>query len=131
MQISTSVGVVQYIRFSLHSIQGGNINYVTPDRKTARLLTYASWCEPEKCIAFSMGSLDIGLPPGPDFFNYGRPNYAEACSAERDLQTCRSTKSRWSGACLPPTRSLTSSAMTRDFQRCCISRTPPGRDAAC
>jgi len=23
------------------------------------------------------GSLDVGLPQGPDFFNYGRPNYAE------------------------------------------------------
>src|SRR5215471_13543561 len=30
MQISTSVGVVQYIRFFLHSIKASNINYVTP-----------------------------------------------------------------------------------------------------
>ena len=30
MQISTSVGVVQYICFFLHSIKASNINYVTP-----------------------------------------------------------------------------------------------------
>jgi SAM-dependent methyltransferase len=53
--------------------------------KPAGRFAYASWCEPTKCIAFSMiydavrahGSLDVGLPPGPDFFNYGRPTYAE------------------------------------------------------
>jgi SAM-dependent methyltransferase len=52
--------------------------------KPAGRFAYASWCEPEKCIAFSMaydairahGSLDVGLPPGPDFFGCGRPNYA-------------------------------------------------------
>jgi SAM-dependent methyltransferase len=65
-----------------------------PDKATAeayRVLksggrfAYASWCEPAKCILFSMvydairahGSLDVGLPPGPDFFGYGRRNYAE------------------------------------------------------
>jgi SAM-dependent methyltransferase len=45
---------------------------------------YASWCEASKCIGFSMvydavrahGSLDVGLPPGPNFFGYGDPNYA-------------------------------------------------------
>jgi SAM-dependent methyltransferase len=46
---------------------------------------YASWCEPSKCIGFSMvydairahGSLDVGLPPGPNFFGYGDVNYAK------------------------------------------------------
>jgi SAM-dependent methyltransferase len=46
---------------------------------------YASWCEPAKCIGFSMvydairahGSLDVGLPSGPDFFSFGRPSFAE------------------------------------------------------
>ena len=45
---------------------------------------YASWCEASKCIGFSMvydavrahGSLDVGLPPGPNFFGYGDPGYA-------------------------------------------------------
>jgi SAM-dependent methyltransferase len=53
--------------------------------KPAGRFAYASWCEPSKCIAFSMvyddirahGSLDVGLPPGPDFFGCGRPDYAE------------------------------------------------------
>ena len=47
---------------------------------------YASWCEPEKCIAFAMiydairahGSLDVGLPPGPNFFACGTPAFATA-----------------------------------------------------
>jgi SAM-dependent methyltransferase len=47
---------------------------------------YASWCEAEKCIAFALvydairahGSLDVGLPPGPNFFAYGTPAYATA-----------------------------------------------------
>ena len=47
-------------------------------------LAYASWCDATKCIGFSMiydairahGSLDVGLPPGPNFFNYGDLNYA-------------------------------------------------------
>lgn len=45
---------------------------------------YASWCEPAKCIGFAMvyeairahGSLDVGLPPGPNFFSCGDPAYA-------------------------------------------------------
>jgi SAM-dependent methyltransferase len=45
---------------------------------------YASWCEPAKCIGFSMvydairahGSLDVGLPPGPNFFGYGDRAFA-------------------------------------------------------
>lgn len=53
--------------------------------KPAGRFAYASWCEPVKCIAFSMvydairahGSLDVGLPSGPDFFGCGRPDYAE------------------------------------------------------
>jgi hypothetical protein len=52
--------------------------------KPAGRFAYASWCEPAKCIALSMvydairehGSLDVGLPPGPDFFGCGRPDYA-------------------------------------------------------
>ncbi len=39
----------------------------------------ASWCEASKCIGISMvydairehGTLDVGLPPGPNFFSYG------------------------------------------------------------
>jgi len=46
---------------------------------------YASWCEATKCIAFSMvfdairtcGALDVGLPPGPNFFSCGDPKYAK------------------------------------------------------
>ena len=45
---------------------------------------YASWCEASKCIGFSMvydairahGTLDVGLPPGPNFFGYGDVTYA-------------------------------------------------------
>lgn len=65
-----------------------------PDRVTAeafRVLepggrfSYASWCESARCIAFSMvydairahGTLDVGLPPGPNFFGYGDPDYAK------------------------------------------------------
>jgi SAM-dependent methyltransferase len=48
-------------------------------------LAYASWCEATKCVAFSMvydairtcGTLEVGLPPGPNFFNYGDPKYAK------------------------------------------------------
>lgn len=47
---------------------------------------YASWCEASKCIGFSMvydavrahGTLDVGLPPGPNFFGYGAPAAAGA-----------------------------------------------------
>ena len=46
---------------------------------------YASWCEATKCIAFSMvfdairtcGALDVGLPPGPNFFSCGDPKHAK------------------------------------------------------
>src|SRR6185295_13710602 len=52
--------------------------------KPAGRFAYASWCDATKCIGFSMvydairahGSLDVGLPPGPNFFNYGDLNYA-------------------------------------------------------
>jgi SAM-dependent methyltransferase len=45
---------------------------------------YASWCPAERCIGFSMvydavrahGTLDVGLPPGPNFFGYGVESYA-------------------------------------------------------
>jgi SAM-dependent methyltransferase len=45
---------------------------------------YASWGEPSRCVGFSMvydavrahGTLDVGLPPGPNFFGYGDVNYA-------------------------------------------------------
>jgi ubiquinone/menaquinone biosynthesis C-methylase UbiE len=45
---------------------------------------YASWCEASKCIAFELvydairshGSLDVGLPPGPNFFACGTPSLA-------------------------------------------------------
>jgi SAM-dependent methyltransferase len=46
---------------------------------------YASWCEATKCGAHSMvydairtcGSLDVGLPPGPNFFSYGDAKFAK------------------------------------------------------
>lgn len=46
---------------------------------------YASWSEAEKCIGMSMfydairahGSLDLGLPPGPNPFNYGNSDFAK------------------------------------------------------
>ena len=52
-------------------------------RPTGRF-AHASWCDAKKCIGFSMvydairahGSLDVGLPPGPNFFGYGDLNYA-------------------------------------------------------
>jgi SAM-dependent methyltransferase len=45
---------------------------------------YASWCDATKCIGFSMvydavrahGTMDVGLPPGPNFFGYGDPAFA-------------------------------------------------------
>jgi SAM-dependent methyltransferase len=50
---------------------------------------YASWCEASKCIAFSLvydairahGSLDVGLPPGPNFCACGDPAHATAMLA--------------------------------------------------
>lgn len=52
--------------------------------KPGGAFAYASWCEASKCIGFSMfydairthGSLDVGLPPGPNFFGCGSPDYA-------------------------------------------------------
>jgi SAM-dependent methyltransferase len=52
--------------------------------KPAGRFAYASWCVATKCIGFSMvydaihahGSLDVGLPPGPNFFKYGDLDYA-------------------------------------------------------
>jgi SAM-dependent methyltransferase len=46
---------------------------------------YASWSEAAKCIGLSIfydairahGSLDVGLPPGPNFFNYGNSDFAK------------------------------------------------------
>lgn len=45
---------------------------------------YASWAEPAKCIGLAMvydavrahGSLDVGIPAGPNFFAYGDAAYA-------------------------------------------------------
>lgn len=52
--------------------------------KPAGRFAYASWCDATKCIGFSMvydaihahGSLDVGLPPGPNFFSYGEAGFA-------------------------------------------------------
>lgn len=52
--------------------------------RPAGRFAYASWCDATKCIGFSMvydairahGSFDVGLPPGPNFFDYGDPDYA-------------------------------------------------------
>ena len=52
--------------------------------KPAGRFAYASWCEANKCVAFAMvydairahGSLDVGLPPGPNFFACGDLGYA-------------------------------------------------------
>lgn len=46
---------------------------------------YASWAEPTKCIALAMfydairahGTLDVGLPPGPNFFGCGTADIAK------------------------------------------------------
>ena len=54
--------------------------------KPGGCFAYASWCEQAKCIGFSLayeavrahGTLDIGLPPGPNFFGYSDPDYAKA-----------------------------------------------------
>lgn len=54
---------------------------------------YASWREAAKCVAFSMvydairacGTLDVGLPPGPNFFSYGDPNYAKELLGQAGL----------------------------------------------
>jgi SAM-dependent methyltransferase len=53
--------------------------------KPAGRFAYASWCEAAKCIGFSMfydairthGSLDVGLPPGPNFFSCGNSDFAK------------------------------------------------------
>jgi hypothetical protein len=58
---------------------------------------YASWCEAEKCIAFALvydairthGSLDVGLPLGPNFFACGTPTYATAMLRAPALPMCR------------------------------------------
>jgi SAM-dependent methyltransferase len=52
--------------------------------KAAGRFAYASWHDPTKCILFSMvfdairehGSLDVGLPAGPDPFSCGAVDYA-------------------------------------------------------
>jgi len=52
--------------------------------KAGGRFAYASWCEAAKCLGFSMiydairahGSLDVGLPQGPNFFSCGDPHYA-------------------------------------------------------
>jgi ubiquinone/menaquinone biosynthesis C-methylase UbiE len=52
--------------------------------KAGGRFAYASWHNPTKCVLFSMvfdairehGSLDVGLPAGPDFFSCGAVNYA-------------------------------------------------------
>lgn len=71
----------------------GLLHFPNPDKATAeafRVLNsagrfaYASWYDATKCIAFSMvydairtyGSLDVGLPPGPNFFSCGDLDYA-------------------------------------------------------
>lgn len=52
--------------------------------KSGGRFAYASWCDATKCVAFAMiydairahGSLAVELPPGPNFFDYGDPNFA-------------------------------------------------------
>lgn len=54
--------------------------------KPGGCFAYASWCDQTKCVGFSMaydavracGTLDVGLPPGPNFFGYSDPDYANA-----------------------------------------------------
>jgi SAM-dependent methyltransferase len=53
--------------------------------KPGGTFAYASWCEAAKCIGLSMfydairahGSLEVGLPPGPNFFSFGNPDFAK------------------------------------------------------
>ena len=73
---------------------------------------YATWAAPSKCIGFSMvydavrahGSIDVGLPPGPDFFRYGDPSYARELFGGAGFAESRSRRSRWSGGRRRPTR---------------------------
>ena len=68
-------------------------HFANPDKAAAeayRVLkpggrfAYVSWAPAAKCIAIAMvydairahGSFAVGLPPGPDFFSYGDPAYA-------------------------------------------------------
>jgi SAM-dependent methyltransferase len=52
--------------------------------KAGGRFAYASWHDPAKCVLFSMvfdairerGSLDVGLPAGPDSFSCGAMDYA-------------------------------------------------------
>jgi SAM-dependent methyltransferase len=71
----------------------GMLHVPNPDRASAeayRVLKpsgrfgYASWTDATRCVLFSMvfdairehGSLDVGLPPGPNFFSCGDLDYA-------------------------------------------------------
>src|SRR5262245_52770654 len=81
--------------------------------KSSGRFAYASWCEATKCVAFSMiydairahGSLDVGLPPGPNFFGYGEPGYATDLLVRAGFTDVSAVEVPWFGAFLLPMRS--------------------------
>jgi SAM-dependent methyltransferase len=73
--------------FGLHHVLNPDIVVAEAYRvlKPAGRFACAAWAEAAKCIGFSMfydairahGSLDVGLPPGPNFFAYGDPDFSK------------------------------------------------------
>jgi SAM-dependent methyltransferase len=61
---------------------------------------YATWCGPEECVAFGMveeavqahGTLDLGLPAGPDYARYADPDHARKLLAAAGFVTIESTR---------------------------------------
>lgn len=68
--------------------------------KPAGRFAYASWCDATKCVGFSMvydairthGSLEVGLPPGPNFFGYGDLEYASELLCRAGFSDVSSTE---------------------------------------
>ena len=64
--------------------------------KPAGRFAYASWCDAAKCIGLSMfydairahGSLDVGPPPGPNFFSYGNSDFAKEMLGRAGSEAC-------------------------------------------
>lgn len=74
--------------FGLHHFPNPDVATAEAFRvlKPGGTFAYASWGEAAKCIGFSMlydairahGSLEVGLPSGPNFFSFGNPDFAKA-----------------------------------------------------